>query len=89
MLNGLYYILFWCLLDCIIRQVGNYMDGICFILVNSCVLWGFKLELRIVSSSTLGIVSHVHVDTPNHLESLGGRSLLRSGEAVHVCTDSL
>jgi hypothetical protein len=39
-----------------------------------------------VSSSTLGIVSRVHVDTPSHSESPGGRSLLSSGEVVHVCT---
>jgi hypothetical protein len=30
-----------------------------------------------VSSSTLGTVLHVHVDTPSHSESLGGRSLLK------------
>jgi hypothetical protein len=30
-----------------------------------------------VSSSTLGIVSRMHVDTPSRTESLGGRSLLK------------
>jgi hypothetical protein len=53
------------------------MDGICFILVNVCILWGLKLEPRTVSSSTLGIVSCTHVDPPSHSESLGGRSLLK------------
>jgi hypothetical protein len=42
-----------------------------------------------MSSSTLGIVSRVHVDTPSHSESLGGRSMLSSGEVVHVCIESL
>jgi hypothetical protein len=30
-----------------------------------------------VSSSTLGTVSRMHVDTPSRSESLGGRSLLK------------
>ena len=77
MLNDLYCISFWFLLDCIIRQVENYMDGICFILVNSCVLWGLKLEPRTVSLSTLGIVSCTHVDTPSRSKSLGGGSILK------------
>jgi hypothetical protein len=62
------------------------MDGICFILVNACVLWGLKLEPRTVSSSTLGIVSCTRVDPPSHSESLGGWSLLklrRDSERMH------
>jgi hypothetical protein len=75
------------MLDCIIREVGNYMDGICFILANDCVLWGLKLEPRTMSSSTLAIVSCTHIDpNPSHSESLGGRSLLnlrRDSECMH------
>ena len=62
------------------------MDGICFILVNSCILWGLKLEPRTVSSSTLGIVSCMHIDPPSHSKSFGGRSLLKLGrysECMH------
>ena len=39
-----------------------------------------------MSSSTLGIVSCMHVDPPSHFESLGGRSLLnlrRDSERMH------
>jgi hypothetical protein len=61
----------------------------CFILVNACVLWWLKLEPRTVSSSTLGIVSCTHVNPPSHSESLGGWSLLSSGEVVQICTGSL
>jgi hypothetical protein len=53
------------------------MDWTCFILVNACALWWLKLEPRTVSSSTLGIVSCMHVDPPSRSESLGGRSLLK------------
>jgi hypothetical protein len=52
------------------------MDWICFILVNSCVMWGLKLEPRTVSLSTLGIISCTHVDTPNNSEYLGGWIML-------------
>jgi hypothetical protein len=75
-----------CLLNCVIRQVGNYMDWTCFIIVNSCILWWLKLEPQNVSSSTLGIVSCTHVDPPSRSESLGGRSLLklkRDSERMH------
>jgi hypothetical protein len=53
------------------------MDWTCFVLVNACALWWLKLEPRTVSSSTLGTVSCMHVDTPSRSESLGGRSLLK------------
>jgi hypothetical protein len=53
------------------------MDWTCFILVNYCALWWLKLEIRTMSSSTLGTISCMHVDPPSHSESLGGRSLLK------------
>jgi hypothetical protein len=62
------------------------MDGICFILVNACVLWGLKLEPRTVSLLTLGIVSCTHIDPPSCSRSLGGHSLLkikRYSECMH------
>jgi hypothetical protein len=40
----------------------------------------------IVNLLTLGIVSCVHANTPSRSK---GRSLLSSGEVVHVCTESL
>jgi hypothetical protein len=39
-------------------------------------LWWLKIDPQTVSSLTLGTVSHMHVDTPICLDSLGGRSLL-------------
>jgi hypothetical protein len=34
-------------------------------------------------------ISRAYVDSPNHSESLGGRSLLSLGDVVHVCIGSL
>jgi hypothetical protein len=76
LLNDLYCTPFWCLLDCVIRKVINYMDWTCFVFINVCTLWWLKLDPRTVSSLTLGIVSRTHVDTPSHSKSLGGGSLL-------------
>jgi hypothetical protein len=42
-----------------------------------------------VSSSTLGIVTCMHVNPHSHSDSLGGRSLLNSGEVVQIRTGSL
>jgi hypothetical protein len=39
-----------------------------------------SLRKGTVSSSTLGTISRMHVDTPNYCESLGKRSLLSSRE---------
>jgi hypothetical protein len=52
------------------------MDWTCFVFVNACALWWLKLDPRTVSSSTLGTVSCMHVDTPSRFESLGGGILL-------------
>jgi hypothetical protein len=62
------------------------MDEICFILINSCVMWWLKIEPRTVSSSTLGIISCMHVDPPSRYEYLGGWILLnlrRYSEHMH------
>jgi hypothetical protein len=56
------------------------MVRICFILVNTCVLWWHKPESRTVCSSTVNTVSCTHVNLPNRFESLGGRSLLSPEE---------
>jgi hypothetical protein len=43
-----------------------------------------------VSSSTLGIVSRMPIDTPSHSESLGGRSLLKiRRDSAHMHTLSM
>jgi hypothetical protein len=56
------------------------MVRICFILVNTCVLWWHKPESRTVCSSTVNTVSCTYVNLPDRFKSLEGRSLLSPEE---------
>jgi hypothetical protein len=72
------------MLGCIIKQVRNYMDRTCFILVNACVLWWHKPESQTVCSSTMETVSCTQLNLPNHFEFLRGQSLLSSGDSLFM-----
>jgi hypothetical protein len=52
------------------------MNWTCFVYVNDGAMLWLKLDPRTVSSSILGRISHMHVNTPICLESLGGGILL-------------